>query len=228
MNRLDFIAKPPNFYEWLKVRDNGGGGGKETYTPISYIEASGDNREEQYIITDWTSNEKFAGIDCTFAASGAGAIFAALDSPQWLNFHDYYYDGANRFKFSATPNNQELLNVEADLTEHTLIVDDEQHVKIDNLVDKWLGSYSITVNYKMFLFACNYGDNITPSGMNVNQTIRIKSFTIYEKENDVRYKAVDMIAAIRDSDNKPGMYDKISKTFYPSSGLADFTAGAVL
>ena len=227
MNFLDFITKPPNFYEQAKLNAIKGAAA-ETYTPIEYIEASGANRTEQYIITDWISNNKFAGLECTFAASGAGAIFAALDSPQWLNFHDYYYDGANRYKFSATPNNQELLNVEADLTEHTLIVDDNQHVKIDNLIDKWLGSYSITVNYNMFLFACNYGDNITPSGMNAGQTIRIKTFTVYEKEDGVTYKALDMYACIRDSDNKPGMYDKVSDTFYPSSGAADFIPGAVL
>lgn len=226
MNFLDFVTKPPNFYEQAKMKAIQGES-IETYTPLSYIEASGANRTEQYIITDWVSNDKFAGIDCTFASSGAGAIFAALDSPQWLNFHDYYYNGANRYKFSATPNNQELLNVEADLTEHTLIVDN-QHVKIDNLVDKWLGSYSITVNYKMFLFACNYGDNVTPSGMDAAQRVRIKTFTVYEKEDGNIYKALDMYACIRDSDNKPGMYDKISKTFYPSSGAVNFIPGAVL
>ena len=44
MNRLDFIAKPPNFYEWLKARVNRGGSPSPVpsdYDLLEYLESDG-------------------------------------------------------------------------------------------------------------------------------------------------------------------------------------------
>lgn len=43
MNKLDFIAKPPNFYEWLKVRDNGGGTPEPGNIPLYKLAGNSDD-----------------------------------------------------------------------------------------------------------------------------------------------------------------------------------------
>ena len=93
---------------------------------------------------------------------------------------------------------------------------------IEDLVtgDKDIMSYQCTSYppYSIFIFARNQnGDMIGTVG-----PIRCYSATIEKQNSIVR----NFIPCIRKSDNKPGMYDTVTKTFYTNAGTDEFIVPA--
>ena len=68
----------------------------------------------------------------------------------------------------------------------------------------------------MCVFACSQGVRSTTTGGMVEPgSVRLYSLKFYDSNT----LAVDLVGAIRKSDGMAGLYDKVSKHFYPAPGL---------
>ena len=73
--------------------------------------------------------------------------------------------------------------------------------------------------------------NLYIFGLSANNTLKetgsgytLHSFSLQENGKEVR----NMIPVVRFSDNKPGLYDTISKSFFTNSGTGEFEAGPIV
>lgn len=78
---------------------------------------------------------------------------------------------------------------------------------------------TFTGTYPIALFASNTGGNVS-----YMTNIRLYSCKIYDNGTLVR----DFIPAKKISDNKCGLWDKVTKAFYPNSGTGTFRAGPAI
>ena len=86
-------------------------------------------------------------------------------------------------------------------------------IKINNdkKVDLPTDTFTDTKNLHLF----------TRNGSSGNISGRVYSFKIYNGNLLIR----DFVPAVRNSDNKPGLYDEVNDVFYTNSGTGEFTKG---
>ena len=188
------------------------------YQQVEYLESSGN----QYIITPFAydfgagaeSQDKYdvfikCSSDDNYSICGA----------RWNDDRAFNLTGDNDvYKFYAYSNSSSITtNISVELIPHTWEYRDYT-LYCDGVLLGEAGRQSPGGGLRsIYLFARNYGN----SPNDIGGTVRIYSFSA--KRNNTLI--CDMYPCIRKSDNKPGMYDLITKQFYTNSGNGEFITG---
>lgn len=197
------------------------------YVQIEYLGATFIGDKFPYIILDWHPTGK-CGFKIRCSQTGRGTIFGKFNW-SWQNYIALsagYIDYNERYQFYYSPEENwvpgNLTNsgtYDVSLTTGGLFSfggNTHQFTPIDQSGD-----------WNMFLFLANNGSG-TPIGYASYQanTVFFYYFKGYELDETTNKDVLkcDLIPVKRVADNKPGMYDFVSKQFYTSaeSGV-DFT-----
>lgn len=207
---------------WYKIPDG--------YRKVEYIHGDG----EQYINTGYSAN---ANIEMTFkyksdliapySGSTTRCIIGGRRNVQngislWERDGNYQY-GFGSTRFPAI----------VDAIQNT----DIHTVKIAKGGDLWVDGTKIvtyptssgksfpTGSY-IYLFTCiSSGVNTRPTDFTDKRTMVGRFYNCIIKDNDVIVR--HLIPVVRNTDNKPGMYDLVNDVFYTNAGTGDFTWGEI-
>lgn len=189
------------------------------YRRIEYIESSGT----QYIKTGIAPFTAI-GFECTYLAKSNlstgtyGAIFGGRLVSKNNDFQLTTYtpssDYSGDMRYGSNDNNALLLkNVKqtAKLINYVYTAPDNTAITLPDY--EW--DISSALSYKqIYLFGLNNGGMFTQSG----KGCRIYSIKFYNGETII----ANFIPCVRKSDNKPGMYDTVTKTFFTNAGTGEF------
>ncbi|MGM9849805.1 MAG: immunoglobulin-like domain-containing protein [Bacilli bacterium] len=181
------------------------------YTKLEYIESTGT----QYIDT---------GVIATNNTVVKAELFTNYsENKNW--FGGSAYSSNNNFVFNSWSQNQIEYqygasdnwykpNVGDDVVGKKFTVEyGNGSIKINNDKKVDLPTNSFTDTKSIHLFVRNGGSG--------NISGRIYSLKIYNGDLLIR----DFVPAVRNSDNKPGLYDEVNDVFYTNSGTGEFTKG---
>lgn len=199
---------------WYKVPDG--------YRRVEYLEGSGT----QYIDTGWINNQrsvhsyemKFQSLALT-----EGGFFGPFTSQSsivrpgtlWLSV------SSSKFKMSIGTDNSNLSKVsyDYDTNIHTFtneVNENERTYRVTFDNNESYKTYAGTVysEYSTCLFRSSTSTYRPLSA-------RIFYFIIRKNEQEVRH----FIPVVRNTDDKPGMYDLVNDVFYTNAGTGEFTWG---
>ena len=211
---IPFI-KNINFYELLKFKSLfGKSDPMKDYIPIAYLQSTGT----QYIDTGVKyDNHYHYIIDCEIDSIPGNQLFGMLHFYDhsvviWDNYHYYLCNGERqRFDSNIIGGNRAIITIDYDDKSIAIKSGDIDTVKV------FTGDFNPSSSvYPVILFAywTSWSDKLSGYGKG-----KIYSFKYYESDELLR----DMVPVIRKSDNKPGMYDKVSQTFLINQGTGEFT-----
>lgn len=178
---------------------------------LEYIESTGT----QYINTGFKPNQNSRIIFDFFPISidqthlfGSRTSNSSSDYFLVLCTGGYYRDdyASNKIVTTIAP------------TDH-IIIDKNKNIVNFGSQTYTHSTATFTGAYPIYLFASNTGGNIS-----YMTNIRLYSCKIYENGTLVR----DFIPVKRTSDSKCGLWDKVTKAFYPNAGTGTFTAGPAI
>ena len=186
------------------------------YTKLDYIQSTGT----QYIDTGVKFNSNTDKFELSYQANDAtGNYFIAGSGWQeqgkiWL----YSYKGGNTFSvyITDTSGSQRAFNGFAgpDTLKH-LVTYDAKKLYIDGTLTADNSSYTFgetPFNFSLF-------NSINSTGYYAKT--KIYSFKMWKSGILTR----NMTPVVRNSDNKPGLYDEVNDVFYTNSGTGEFTKG---
>ena len=215
---IEFI-KHINFFEWLKFyKTSEKDDFNKNYRSVEYLQSDGN----QYIITPFYYDEGGVGkppiynikcrccIDDNYSIFGMSRCFNLTGGSGKMLFFGYYEK--QKLKTDITTgtdlNNWELLNKNLYCND---IIQNSTPDYFNNIY--WFGGGDY-----IYLFAT--------AGLDDNGgTCKISNFYVSAKNPDTGTitEICDLVACIRKSDNKPGMYDKVSQIFLTNQGTGEFT-----
>ena len=187
------------------------------YTKLEYIESTGT----QYIDTGIIANEN-TGFEIRFKTNNDlnnityGSIFGARESSAKNELQISTYSPSSSSKGVLRYGTGGEYN--ADMGDVSSI----QQLSLRNKI--YTGnsgttrqlSTTFTSPVPITVFALNQNGTITQHGK-----LRLYSFKLYDNNTLVR----NFVPAVRNSDNKPGLYDEVNDIFYTNQGTAEFTKG---
>ena len=190
------------------------------YQQVEYIESSGT----QYIDTGWVNNKKaIHSYKMKFRALALteGGFFGQFSSPAirpgtlWMSVND------SAFRMSIGSDNSAISKV-------SYAYDTDIHTftnEINNSNKTYRVTYDNTESYKTYSGTV-YSDIsicLFRSSTNTYRPIstRIFYFIICENGQEARH----LIPVVRNTDDKPGMYDLVNDVFYTNAGTGEFTWG---
>lgn len=219
---IPFI-KNINFYELLKfIKLNESSEFNKDYIPVDYLQSDGN----QYIITPFYYDQGWpadryplyhikckACINDNYSIFGRHQLFNLTGSSGKLRF--YGYQETQRITTDIDIGN--TLN-EWELRDKNLYCNGLIQNETPDYFDIWGGS---GVGEYIYLFCRNYGAEPDDNG----GICKISNFYVSAKNPNTGTitEICDLVACIRKSDNKPGMYDKVSQIFLTNQGAGEFT-----
>ena len=197
----------------------------DIYQPVEYLKSSG----YQYLILPTSANISLVrsgsldfrldsqstgtygdsfmgGTPSSENANPSGAFFWALSGTRLV----VYQAGYSTYLPSMTPGNRYSLTFS--------IVYGQQTYSLNNEITNTNIS-ALPSNIRFWLFGAHY--NNSTKGEKCSQ-ISVYSFVLRNDSNTI---IADLIPCYRKSDNVPGMWDVVSKTFLTNSGSGQFTVG---
>ena len=188
------------------------------YKRVEYLESNGT----QYIYTDVPARY---GVECCadvmWLAGGDTTLFGGrlASSYRILLIHQY---PTNKWAFgygsSHTGLSKFVFNQKYHVESKAAI--GNQFLRIDgDLIYAGTETVSYANNFNLSMFACTYG---SASNFSLKASGRIYCLTA-KLDGSV---ALNAIPCIRKSDNKPGMYDTVTNTFYTNAGTGEFIVPA--
>lgn len=217
---IEFI-KHINFFEWLKFyktpeKDDF----NKNYRPVEYLQSDGN----QYIITPFYYDQSGpnyllynikckACINDNYSIFGRHQLFNLTGTSDKLRFYGYQESQ----RVTTDIDTGTILN-EWELRDKNLycngIIQNETPDYFDILGGSGVGGY-------IYLFCRMYGNEPDDNG----GICKISNFYVSAKNPNTGTitEICDLVACIRKSDNKPGMYDKVSQTFLTNQGTGEFT-----
>lgn len=193
----------------------------EGYTEVDYIEGTGT----QYIDTgvQMTTSDDVNMIiqltsDTTVQNFYGSRNTTSLNDGSWNLFYNVGgSSGSMRFRLdwnSNPPRYSSLISLDTDVNIRLYSSSGYGEIVVDGT--SYTGVATKTnAEYNTVLFGCNSGGTI------VCNPLRIKKYSVKRNGSLIQ----DLVPAIRNSDNEPGMYDLVSKTFFTNSGSGTFTTG---
>lgn len=194
------------------------------YTQLDYIGATGT----QYIRTNltgyttywkWYSLGRPAYYDTTNNANfiihgndgayGNGRIMSMVGGTTSGGTNNFDYVGGTGYK---------SVSLSANIPYGTLmeIYEDHDHVEI-NGTSYNLSKGNLTLNVKTLFFAQKFNS----STWGYSSAI-CKRFKVWDNNDNLK---LDGYPALRNSDNKPGLYDLVTNTFFTNAGSGEFLYG---
>ena len=202
---------------------NGGSSVPSTYTQLEYIQSDGNS----YINTTINGNMSYS-YELDFQQTNTGLY------RHWGAFGQASYVGPNMSLTYTYPDNFAIRWESQNGSENGLWagkVDTDRHIlRIDNGAVYFDGvNYqksqghqdNFEINYPLFLGTANPGGT-TPSA---NAMAKYYHYSVKNKNNTL---IQNLIPARRNSDNKCGMYDTVSGTFFTSATSTDFVCSPEL
>ena len=197
-----------NFYEWLKFKFLNGELIPDEYLPIQYIQCTGS----QYIDTGLKYDKTYYyTVDCEIDNENGNQIFGMY----------YGYDhGVDVWSgvYQVATDNYNIINTDIPAGQRVNIIIDQstKTMSVNSFSHTFTGDFlPISSVYPVLLGAYWSSWNNSLRGYGKG---KIYSFNYYE--NDILLR--DMIPVIRLSDYKPGMYDKVTQTFFTNQGTGEF------
>ena len=203
-------------YDWTSTNASTSSVPSE-YKKVEYLESTGT----QYIYTNVPGRY---GIECrakvSWTSSGDVAIFGARKavSDRIMLIHQY---PSNRWTlgYGASYTGLSWIDFNTIYDVESKACPGEQYLKINGTtVYTGTDSTEYSNNFNMSLFACTNGSS---SNINLKSSARIYSLSAKLDDVDV----LNVVPCLRKSDNKPGMYDTVSQTFYTNAGTGEFLYG---
>ena len=198
-----------NFYEQAKLKYLFGKSDPlKDYTIISYLQCTGT----QYIDTGLTYDKTYYyTVDCEIDNENGNQMFGM------------YYGYAHGVDvwggvYQVATDNYNIINTDIPAGQRVNIIIDQstKTMDINSFSHTFTGDfYPMSSVYPVLLGAYWSSWSNTLSGYGKG---KIYSFKYYENGLLLR----DMIAVIRQSDNKPGMWDKVNEQFYTNQGTGEF------
>lgn len=187
------------------------------YQQVKYLESSGT----QYLKTPWrhdigNPNPPDIHIECkccindNYSIFGNKECFNLTGASGFMKFRGYtYYSGdvvQTDVPIGSTP---------------ILWRYDTPNLTADGVLKGTLGkTHGSGFGDPIYLF-CRYSGYYGQEIEDIGGTCRIWGFKVSEDST----KICNMIPCYRKSDNKPGMYDLVTRTFYTNEGTGEFTIG---
>ena len=197
------------------------------YRSVEYLKSIAENGKP-YIntgIIPTTNMRIYVEGETSNNVSSAGFIFGSrrdngsheTSEMFWaITWAGYYCYGLGRKRngrvVSATPNEQFVIDFNCDYA-HV--------VKFNDVSSENNDGYS-SYSQPMYLFGLNTGGNL--DGQYADRIV-IKRFIVYESYSTSK-RIMSLIPCVRRFDNKPGMYDTVSKTFFTNAGTGEFVVPA--
>lgn len=187
------------------------------YKKVEYLESTGT----QYIYTNVPGRY---GIECRakvlWVSGGDTTIFGARkdSSDRIMLIHQYpNYKWTLGYGASYTNLSQIDFNVIYDV--ESKVCSGEQYLRINGTtVYTGTDSAEYSNDFNMSLFACTYGSS---NYCKLKASARI--YSLNAKLDGI--EVLNVVPCLRKSDNKPGMYDTVSQTFYTNAGTGEFLYG---
>lgn len=219
---IPFI-KNINFYEWLKFWRKKENKLPSNLEPLAYLRGEFGSESDAifpYIVLDWMPTGK-CGFETKCSQTGRGTIFGKFNW-SWKNYMALsagYIDYNERYQFYNSPSENWAPGALTNTGPHDISLTTTGIFKFDNEVYQFT-PVSQSGDWNMFLFLANNGEG-TPIGYgsynaNVVDFYYFKGYEYNEFTGSNELKC-DLVPALRIEDNKPGMYDFISKKFYIST-----------
>ena len=187
------------------------------YQQVEYLEGTGT----QYIntgVVPLSSDVIAATYQFTNIQVSDNSLFY-IDNGAYTNnacgFSSSYYSNVGSYVCGwggATT----ISNPSPDLNKHILNLSNGVFTLDNNVLATRSGSVSLNKN--LWLFGWNRNNSVAIYGK-----VKVFRFTITSSSNE---KRIDLIPCYRKSDNKPGMYDPVSETFFTNAGTGEFTVGS--
>ena len=142
-----------------------------------------------------------------------GARTSGQDNRWWLNISTDFEGivfGFGRYQSSQKPTPQNTI-LEASCN----LYNDR---KYNYITQNWQENISTTcpnVPYNAYLYAANVSGAVTLPVQN------LKLYSVIFTDGSLMVR--DFVPVIRKSDNKPGMYDRVTKQFFTNAGTGEFT-----
>ena len=207
--QVSFVDSSRNIIVVRTVRQEGRQIAEETYTRLTYIEATG----KQYINTGYVVQEddiiEMYYITTTETSSDK-AMFGVADSGNgiWATI----YSNTSYLRFGST----ESVKISSARMRYKITLKKESAV-IGGLTASPVFETMPTI--PLYLFASNNNNR----AVNMYGSFQSRGFKISKSNGDV---VIDMKPCKRDIDDKIGMLDIVSGQFYASEGEEDFVGGA--
>lgn len=201
-----------NFYEWLKFRYLNGESIPDEYLPIQYIQCTGI----QYIDTGLKYDKPYYYIvDCSIDDYNGCQVFGMnVNYDHGVDVYNGYYQlldsRYNIYDTTIPAGTRATFTI--DQPTKTIYADSGSIHESYTSPGDFFPTSSV---YPVLLGAIwnSYNDSLYAYGMG-----KIYGFKYYENGELLR----DMIPVIRLSDYKPGMYDKVTQTFFTNQGTGEF------
>ena len=191
---------------------------EDFYTPVDYLEGTGSQRIKLDITP--TSKYKIEEVFSMTNTSRTSCLWCARGNSTTANSTTAFYIDSTGVRcdygISATQTNIGSLAVDII---HTLKMDAEKWY-LDGTLKTSMAVASFTAGNKIELFASYV--NGQDAGLDNYSTIKLYSFKVWDEN---RALVGDFMPCVRNTDNKPGLYDWVTNTFYSNanSGI-DFKA----
>lgn len=182
------------------------------YQEIEYLESSG---EAQWIDVGFPITDTLS-MELTFSA------VTLIPGKYYMGFYagnlgDFYiYNGGGKFQVIYGCSYAGITGNPIDTIKHTYYMAFEN----GNAVVKENGNIIISVT-KYNPLRTNRNIRIAGPYLTNQNKVRTYSYKAFNGENTV----ADFVPCYRKSDNKPGMYDRVSRQFFINQGNGDFLVG---
>ena len=178
------------------------------YRRVEYLESSGTQYIDTNIVPTVFNACKFH-IKCALLSE---------DTTVFYGINDFRLGGSS---FQGVSSNYRLRRDASGATNYVGYV---QHGEVfDQTIDNKM-FYCLNQSFRMSVSESNLNTQHlylyaqgAKSG-NTNRALRVYEFSY----NDMKGTAINFIPCVRKPDNKPGMYDTVSKTFYTNAGTGEF------
>lgn len=178
------------------------------YRPLKYLESSGT----QFILTGFTPTVN-TDFELELSSTKTSTNWA-IGCPTWVGVHYKGADGQIGVTNSSTSDFQQYVNYARDNTRITM------KLSGDTVYANGVSLGTITRRAGTLDFAL-FGYRDANRGATLLFTGSIYKCIIWDNGVPVR----DLYPALRKSDNKPGMYDRITKQFFTNQGTGEFNYG---
>lgn len=189
------------------------------YKQVEYLESTGT----QYINTGISGNNPNLKIEVNATTYEFGWVYNYNPNGSWVCAFTYPLENKERVNYGNY--NSLVKTVDCDTTVRKVrVLDFKSGFYIDGVLIQafTIANYS-SLTPSLSLFA-RYDFNSNSYSILENSSYKIYGCKIYDDNTLVR----NFIPAIRKSDNKPGMYDTVSGTFFENKGTGEFLTGRIL
>lgn len=190
------------------------------YRKVSYLQSSGT----QYIDTGYVPNNNTT-IKFNIQLTSTSINWAMITGRRsiigtytffYMQFTNSQYFSNSALWFVIGPQaNITALAYPNPLNEHVITISvPEQKIIVDGNTTSFSGSIQSGNNYPLNVFASINANGSVSTG----QPLKLYYYKIWDNGTLVR----DFIPVVRKSDNKPGMYDRVTKQFFTNTGTGEF------